>query len=219
MPASDVHGRIAAPGVGYVRIAAIGPNTAEPGEDADRGPQAKSGAAKLIVDVRRTSTGEADQGLALARLFVAAGHAGDPRSAAAAPRETIAAAAGDGAITLPVLLLVDTGTSGAAEALRVGAVRQPARRSHRRAHDRPRRDPAADQAARRQRPVALDRRAISRRPARRCTRRGSSRRSPSTNRTSSSARRRRPAIRSSTKRSSGCRRRKPRTAQIQASVI
>src|SRR5213593_2019865 len=54
-PASVVTGRIAAPDVGYVRIAVIGPNTASQvkSQVADL---TKNGAAKLIVDVRRVSS-------------------------------------------------------------------------------------------------------------------------------------------------------------------
>jgi carboxyl-terminal processing protease len=114
MPASDVRGRIAAPGVGYLRIAAIGPNTVGQTKTQIADLQTK-GASKLIVDVRRTSTGEAEQGLALARLFVAPGATLAIRERSGGVRETIAAAAGDGAIKLPALVLLDVGTSGAAE--------------------------------------------------------------------------------------------------------
>ena len=69
MPPSDVRSRIAAPGVGYVRVAAIGPNTVGQVKAQIANLQ-RNGAGKLIVDVRRTSTGEAEQGLALARIFV-----------------------------------------------------------------------------------------------------------------------------------------------------
>ena len=113
MPASEVHSRIAAPGVGYVRIAAIGATTVGQVKSQIADLQ-KNGAAKLIVDVRRTSTGEADQGLALARLFVSQGTLAI-RERSATVKETIAAATGDGAIKLPALVLVDAGTSGAAE--------------------------------------------------------------------------------------------------------
>jgi len=113
LPASDVHSRMAAAGVGYVRVAAIGPTTASLAKTQIADLQ-KGGATKLIIDVRRTSTGEAEQGLTLARLFVAQGTLAI-RERNAAARETIAAAAGDGSVTLPVTLLVDAGTSGAAE--------------------------------------------------------------------------------------------------------
>jgi carboxyl-terminal processing protease len=113
MPASEVHSRIAAPGVGYVRVAAIGSDTAGLVKSHVEDLQ-KHGAAKLIVDVRRTSTGDADQGLALARLFVSRGTLAI-RERSANVQETIAARAGDGAIALPALVLMDTGTSGAAE--------------------------------------------------------------------------------------------------------
>jgi carboxyl-terminal processing protease len=111
---SDVHGRIAAPGVGYVRIAAIGPNTLAQTKTQIAELQTK-GAAKLIVDIRRTSTGDVDQGLALARLFVAPGATLAIRERSGNARETIAATPGDGAVKLPALVLLDSGTSGAAE--------------------------------------------------------------------------------------------------------
>src|SRR5712691_6973996 len=114
LPASDVHGRIAAPGVGYLRIAAVGPNTVSQTKTQIADLQTK-GAAKLIVDVRRTSTGEAEQGLALARLFVAPGATLAIREKSGGMREPIIATPGDGAIKLPALVLLDVGTSGAAE--------------------------------------------------------------------------------------------------------
>ena len=112
-PASDVTGRLAAPGVGYLRIAAIGPKTADQAK-AQAADLAKGGAASFIVDVRRTSGGQPDLGVALARLFVASGTIA-MRETKGLDRETIAARPGDGSITAPTTLLVDTGTSGAAE--------------------------------------------------------------------------------------------------------
>jgi carboxyl-terminal processing protease len=111
--ASDVSGRSVGNGVGYVRIAAVGPATA--GQVKTQIAElTKNGATKLIVDLRRTSTGTVEDGLAIARLFVSSGTLA-MREGKGAPRETIAAAAGDGSITLPTALLVDTGTSSAAE--------------------------------------------------------------------------------------------------------
>ncbi len=110
---SVVTARVAGPGVGYVRIAAIGPETASQVKThvADL---VKGGAAKLIVDVRRTSTGSYDEGIAVARLFVGKGTLAIRESKGGA-RDVITAESGDGAITVPTALLVDTGTSGAAE--------------------------------------------------------------------------------------------------------
>jgi carboxyl-terminal processing protease len=112
-PVSDVTGRLAAPGVGYLRIAAIGPKTADQAK-AQAAELTKAGAASMIVDVRRTSGGQPDLGVALARLFVASGTIA-MRETKGLERETIAARPGDGSITVPTTLLVDTGTSGAAE--------------------------------------------------------------------------------------------------------
>src|SRR5258706_14969194 len=58
-PAVEVTGRMAAPGVGYVRIIALGPKAV--GQlKAQVAQLAGSGATKLIVDVRRTSGGVLD---------------------------------------------------------------------------------------------------------------------------------------------------------------
>jgi carboxyl-terminal processing protease len=112
-PPSVVSGSIKTPGVGYIRIAAIGHDTAEQVK-ANVADAVKNGAAKLIVDVRRVSNGSPEDGLAIARLFVAKGTLA-MRETKAGPRETIATGVGDGSITLPAVVLIDTGTSAAAE--------------------------------------------------------------------------------------------------------
>ena len=112
-PPSVVSGRVAAPGVGYIRIAGISKDTAEQVK-AHAADAAKNGATKLIVDVRRVSNGSPEDGLAVARLFVAKGTLA-MRETKSGPRETIASGPGDGSITLPAVVLIDTGTSAAAE--------------------------------------------------------------------------------------------------------
>ena len=112
-PPSVVSGRVAAPGVGYIRIAGISKETAEQVK-AHAADAVKNGATKLIVDVRRVSNGSPEDGLAVARLFVAKGTLA-MRETKSGPRETIASGPGDGSITLPVVVLIDTGTSAAAE--------------------------------------------------------------------------------------------------------
>ncbi len=111
--AADVAGKIAAPGVGYVRISAFGPKTVDQTK-AQVAELTKAGASSLVIDVRRTSTGTLDSGLNLARLFVASGTLA-VRDTKGLEKETIAARQGDGSIALPTMLLLDTGTSGAAE--------------------------------------------------------------------------------------------------------
>jgi len=112
-PPSVVSGRVAAPGVGYIRIAGISKDTAEQVK-AHAADAVKNGATKLIVDVRRVSNGSPEDGLAMARLFVAKGTLA-MRETKNGPRETIASGPGDGSITLPAVVLIDTGTSAAAE--------------------------------------------------------------------------------------------------------
>jgi carboxyl-terminal processing protease len=109
----EVSSRMAAAGVGYLRVAAISAKTADLAK-TQASDLAKNGAATMIVDVRRVSGGAPENGLALARLFVTQGTLA-VRETKGAERETIAARVSDGAITVPVTLLVDNGTSGAAE--------------------------------------------------------------------------------------------------------
>ena len=108
IPPVDVTGRMAGAGVGYVRVPSIGSRTVDQlkTQIAD---VTKSGAAKLIVDVRRTSTGTYEQGIALARLFVAKGTLAMRDSKGAPAREMIVSNTGDGAITAPVILLIHAG--------------------------------------------------------------------------------------------------------------
>jgi carboxyl-terminal processing protease len=112
-PPSVVSGRVAAPGVGYIRIAGISKDTAEQVK-THAADAVKNGVTKLIVDVRRVSNGSPEDGLAVARLFVAKGTLA-MRETKNGPRETIASGPGDGSITLPAVVLIDTGTSAAAE--------------------------------------------------------------------------------------------------------
>lgn len=112
-PATSVESRLAAVGVGYLRVMAVGPRTVDQAR-TQIADLAQKGAATLIVDVRRASGGSPDAGLALARLFVASGTLA-MREAKGQERETIASGSGDGSVTLPTTLLIDTGTSGAAE--------------------------------------------------------------------------------------------------------
>ena len=111
--APEVTSRVAAPGVGYVRIAAMTAKTADLVK-AQVADLSKNGAKQLIVDVRRTSGGSLDAGVAVARLFVASGTLAQ-RETKGAEKETIAARSGDGAIALPLQVLADNGTSSAAE--------------------------------------------------------------------------------------------------------
>ena len=100
--------------VGYVRVASFRNGSAE---DLRRqaGELSKSGAKSLIIDIRRTAEGPLENGYTAARAFVKTGTLGITAGRDAASRQTIAANPGDGAIDVPVTLLVTTGTAGAAE--------------------------------------------------------------------------------------------------------
>lgn len=120
-PAAEVSGRVARPGVGYVRILGFGPKVlAELTSQVNE--LKKRGAERLLVDVRGTTSGEIAAGLEAARLFVGSGTLGS-RQVRGKVEETYSARAGDGKEKLPLVLLTSTGTSGAAEAF-VAALKQ-----------------------------------------------------------------------------------------------
>jgi len=138
-PGAVVTGKMLGTDVGYIRIASFGPDAAAKVR-AQADTLTKSGARQFLIDIRHTAEGPFETGIETARLFVKSGtlamiagrdeqmKAADPQAtaqakaaekpakpSAASIKETITAKAGDGAVALPVTLLVTTGTSGAAE--------------------------------------------------------------------------------------------------------
>jgi carboxyl-terminal processing protease len=113
IPTVDVTSRMISPGIGYVRISSVTTRTPEQTR-ARVADLVRGGATTLLLDVRRASGGAPDAGLALAKLFLKSVTL-SVRETKGAPKETIAAAATDGAITTPATILIDNGTSGAAE--------------------------------------------------------------------------------------------------------
>jgi carboxyl-terminal processing protease len=110
-----VTSRLMGTDVGYIRVASFRAGAAE---DLRRhaSEMSRAGAKSLVIDIRRTAEGALENGHAAARAFVKSGTLGIKAGRdTAVPRETIAARTGDGAIALPVTLLVTTGTAGAAE--------------------------------------------------------------------------------------------------------
>jgi carboxyl-terminal processing protease len=105
--------RVLKPGIGYLRVGEFGEGTAAAIRRAVAQLE-RDGARSLVVDVRGTARGPLEAGLAAARLFVPGGTLAlfDARNEA---RRVVTASAGDGAITLPLAVLTDFGTAGAAE--------------------------------------------------------------------------------------------------------
>jgi len=100
-------------GEGYVRVLSFGTGTAAALRSAVQA-LADAGAPGAIIDLRGTSEGSVSEGIAAARAFVKTGTLsilagrGDVRT-------VTTAAAGDGAVTLKLVLLDSFGTAGAAE--------------------------------------------------------------------------------------------------------
>jgi carboxyl-terminal processing protease len=109
----DVKSRAQGDGIGYVRVVSFGRRAAEQLR-SQVASLSKGGASRLIIDIRNTAGGELTDGIAAARLFVNAGTL-SIRESRSNGQVKIAAEKGDGAVSLPVTLLVDSGTSGAAE--------------------------------------------------------------------------------------------------------
>ena len=109
----DVKSRQQGDGIGYVRVASFGRRTADQLR-SQIGSLTKAGATRVIVDVRNTAVGDLAEGVTAARLFVGSGTLA-VRESRSNGQVKIAAEKGDGAITVPLTVLVDTGTSGPAE--------------------------------------------------------------------------------------------------------
>ena len=101
-------------GEAYVRVASFdGQTPAELRKQiASLGQAANSG---IVIDLRGTADGTPADGAQAARLFLKTGATVATRATRAEERTVTKAEAGDGALTMPVVLLVSSGTSNAAE--------------------------------------------------------------------------------------------------------
>jgi carboxyl-terminal processing protease len=110
--AAEIATRMANESTGYIRIAEFTKDSPTQLTQAV-GALTKTGATRFVVDLRGTATGDLDNGIAAARLFVPSGTLSIRQTKA--QRETISAGANDGSIGAPVILLVDQGTAAPAE--------------------------------------------------------------------------------------------------------
>ena len=110
---AEVTSRMADAATGYIRVAEISKQTPTLLKQSFEA-LAKTGAKRYVVDIRGTARGDIDEGIAAARLFVKSGTL-TIRQTKGDHREIVPAQASEGPITSPVVLLVDSGTSGAAE--------------------------------------------------------------------------------------------------------
>lgn len=112
--ADPVTGKRLAGGEAYVRVPTFEAGAAK-GLREQIDTLREAGATSAVIDVRGTASGPIDEGIAAARLFVKSGTLSIRVGHAPADRTTTGAAPGDGAITMPVVVLVSNGTAGAAE--------------------------------------------------------------------------------------------------------
>jgi carboxyl-terminal processing protease len=109
---ADITTRMLNTGTGYVRVPEFTSTSAARLKQAVDGLE-KNGAMRYVIDLRGASRGDLDEGIAGARLFVKSGTLTVRQTKAA--KDVVAAQPQDGAITAPVVLLVDQGTAGPAE--------------------------------------------------------------------------------------------------------
>jgi carboxyl-terminal processing protease len=104
--------RVVRPGIGLVRVPTFGQHTPMQLREQFAALR-KQGAEQILVDLRGTAEGAPDEGIAAARLFVNKGVLATRESRTG--KTPIEADPSDPTIAAPVVLLVDNGTSGAAE--------------------------------------------------------------------------------------------------------
>lgn len=113
VPVPDVTGRITAPGIGYLRVEALPAGAAQ--RIASRIEELRgSGAEKFILDLRDNASGEMEEGIATANLFLRRGLIGY-LSGQTYPREDFLAEELKAVADEPVAVLVNSSTGGAAE--------------------------------------------------------------------------------------------------------
>lgn len=102
-------------GEAYVRVSSFkaGAAAALRGAIQATGPAASQG---LILDLRDVADGSPDEGVAAARLFIAKGTLAT-RAARSGDPVVVTAETGDGALTMPLVVIVSRGTGSAAEVL------------------------------------------------------------------------------------------------------
>ena len=109
---ANVTSRLAAPGVGYLRIAEFDATTAG-AVTAAHDSLTEQGAEQLVIDLRGTATGSFESGVVAAALFTDA----DPLvlRESSDGRQPVARGPRPPSISAPLALLTDFGTAGAAE--------------------------------------------------------------------------------------------------------
>ena len=110
---TNIKSRIASVGIGYIRIPEFKQDTLVLLQENFQ-KLSKAGAKNFIVDLRGTSRGDLDYGVAAARLFVKSGTL-TTKQFREKDNEVISSDISDGTLTAPVILLINNGTSGAAE--------------------------------------------------------------------------------------------------------
>ena len=150
--AAPARGRVANAGTGVLRIAEFSKSTANEVRN-EVASLTRGGAARVVIDVRGTATGDLDAGFDVARLFVPSGVLGY-RQTRGQEKQPVNAAAGDGALSGAGGHPVRQRHVGRRGSVRGGPFRQQARDRRRRAQPGPRRPPEGGDAARRQRPAA-----------------------------------------------------------------
>ncbi|MEO8368569.1 MAG: S41 family peptidase [Candidatus Solibacter sp.] len=116
----NVESRMLANQVGYVNIDAVSAETVKQVSAAVAQLQ-KDGAKKLMVDVRNCATGTPEDGIALSNLFLNKGRI-TYLTGQKVPRQNFEADPAKAITTLPVAILTNRGTAGAAEILAASVI-------------------------------------------------------------------------------------------------
>ena len=121
LDATRVTARRLTGGERYVRVSSFGAGAAAAlrtnlaPASAAAAPAAPAGPNGVVIDLRNTGDGTPEEAITAARLFIKEGPIATRAGRTASAEQKTVAQPGDGALSMPLVLLVSNGTSGAAE--------------------------------------------------------------------------------------------------------
>jgi len=110
-----VSGEVTKDNIGVVRVQTFGAGGVADGLRSQAQSMQKAGAKAMVIDLRSVADGSYDEAIKAAEVFVGSGTIATRAGRDAANKENITSSSGSAAVTIPVVILQNFGTTGPAE--------------------------------------------------------------------------------------------------------